>query len=152
MEKLLEEVSFDAEKHTLGLRSLSMPNMSIRDWIWLSQSEDLALRAVTTRYTVCSNPGSTAPTPAISRNLTGTPLQASAHYAVTNQIGRGLALGKLSRRMARCQAHWKLKPPRWPVTSTTSPIKNRPGTFLTSMVLDDSSRVSTPPSVTSAFL
>ncbi len=28
------------------------------------------------------------------------------------------------------QAHWKLKPPRWPVTSTTSPMKNRPGTLL----------------------
>jgi hypothetical protein len=33
------------------------------------------------------------------------------------------------------QAHWKLKPPRWPVTSTTSPIKKRPGTLRDSMVL-----------------
>ena len=28
------------------------------------------------------------------------------------------------------QAHRKLKPPRWPGTSTTSPIKKRPGTLL----------------------
>ena len=25
------------------------------------------------------------------------------------------------------QAHWKLKPPSWPVTSTTSPMKYSPG-------------------------
>src|SRR5260370_26499174 len=49
------------------------------------------------------------------------------------------------------QAHWKLKPPSWPVTSTTSPIKKRPGTFRASMVLAESSPVSTPPAVTSAF-
>src|SRR6185437_749291 len=49
------------------------------------------------------------------------------------------------------QAHWKLKPPRWPVTSTTSPTKYRPGTLRHSMVLEESSLVSTPPAVTSAF-
>src|SRR6266403_4235927 len=49
------------------------------------------------------------------------------------------------------QAHWKLKPPRWPVTSTTSPIKNSPGTFRLSIVLLESSSVSTPPAVTSAL-
>ena len=49
------------------------------------------------------------------------------------------------------QDHWKLKPPRWPVTSTTSPMKNRPGTLLVSIVLAESSLVSTPPAVTSAF-
>jgi len=48
------------------------------------------------------------------------------------------------------QAHWKLKPPRWPVTSITSPMKNNPGTDLDSKVFDDNSAVSTPPSVTSA--
>jgi hypothetical protein len=37
------------------------------------------------------------------------------------------------------QAHWKLNPPRWPVTSTTSPMKNNPGTRLLSMVLIDNS-------------
>src|SRR5690554_902408 len=50
------------------------------------------------------------------------------------------------------QAHWKLCPPRWPVTSTTSPIKYRFGYSRTAMVLEDSWRVSTPPSVTSAVL
>ena len=49
------------------------------------------------------------------------------------------------------QAHWKLKPPRWPVTSTTSPMKYNPGTFFDSIVCDESSLVSTPPAVTSAF-
>src|SRR5580693_2834167 len=49
------------------------------------------------------------------------------------------------------QAHWKLKPPRWPVTSTTSPMKNRPGTLRLSIVFADSSLVSTPPAVTSAL-
>src|SRR5207245_4801247 len=49
------------------------------------------------------------------------------------------------------QAHWKLKPPKWPVTSTTSPMKNSPGAFRLSIVLLDSSSVSTPPAVTSAF-
>src|SRR5579872_4110927 len=49
------------------------------------------------------------------------------------------------------QAHWKLNPPRWPVTSTTSPMKNSPGTFLASIVFAESSSVSTPPAVTSAF-
>src|SRR5713226_3006391 len=48
-------------------------------------------------------------------------------------------------------AHWKLKPPRWPVTSRTSPIKNNPRIFLVSIVLLDNSSVSTPPAVTSAF-
>ncbi|WCB91519.1 hypothetical protein DSM104299_00190 [Baekduia alba] len=48
------------------------------------------------------------------------------------------------------QAHWKLKPPRWPVTSSTSPMKYRPGLLSDSMVLDDTSRVWTPPRVTSA--
>ena len=52
---------------------------------------------------------------------------------------------------AQAQAHWKLKPPRWPVTSTTSPMKKRPGTLRDSMVLLESSSVSTPPTVTSAF-
>jgi hypothetical protein len=36
------------------------------------------------------------------------------------------------------------------VTSTTSPMKCSPGTRLDCIVLDDSSSVSTPPSVTSA--
>src|ERR1700720_1497511 len=49
------------------------------------------------------------------------------------------------------QAHWKLNPPRCPVTSTTSPIKNNPGIFRLSIVLAESSSVSTPPAVTSAF-
>ena len=49
------------------------------------------------------------------------------------------------------QAHWKLNPPRWPVTSTTSPMKNKPGILRLSMVLAESSSVSTPPAVTSAF-
>src|SRR5690242_2726678 len=48
-------------------------------------------------------------------------------------------------------AHWKLYPPSWPVTSTTSPIKNNPGTSRLSMVFAESSSVSTPPTVTSAF-
>src|SRR5580693_4361136 len=49
------------------------------------------------------------------------------------------------------QAHWKLNPPRCPVTSTTSPIKNNPDTRRLSNVLLDNSSVSTPPAVTSAF-
>src|ERR1700675_3494067 len=48
-------------------------------------------------------------------------------------------------------AHWKLKPPSCPVTSTTSPMKKRPGTRFDSMVLGESSPVSTPPTVTSAL-
>src|ERR1051325_24564 len=48
-------------------------------------------------------------------------------------------------------AHWKLYPPRCPVTSTTSPTTYNPGTSLASMVLEESSFVSTPPRVTSAF-
>src|SRR5579885_1584670 len=48
-------------------------------------------------------------------------------------------------------AHWKLNPPRCPVTSTTSPMKYRPGIFLHSIVFAESSSVSTPPTVTSAF-
>src|ERR1700677_2872967 len=48
-------------------------------------------------------------------------------------------------------AHWKLNPPSCPVTSTTSPMKNNPGTLRLSMVLLESSPVSTPPAVTSAF-
>ena len=48
------------------------------------------------------------------------------------------------------QAHWKLYPPSQPVTSTTSPIKYRLAILLDSMVLEDSSLQSTPPSVTSA--
>jgi ketol-acid reductoisomerase len=35
------------------------------------------------------------------------------------------------------QAHWKLYPPSQPVTSTASPITNRPGTDLACMVFDD---------------
>src|SRR5579872_2570327 len=49
------------------------------------------------------------------------------------------------------QAHWKLNPPRWPVTSKTSPMKNRPDTFRHSIVLGESSLVSIPPAVTSAL-
>ena len=49
-------------------------------------------------------------------------------------------------------AHWKLYPPSHPVTSTTSPTKNNPGALFAISVFDDSSRVSTPPTVTSAFL
>ena len=49
-------------------------------------------------------------------------------------------------------AHWKLWPPRWPVTSTTSPIKCSPGTDLDCISFDDSISVDTPPSVTSAVL
>ena len=37
------------------------------------------------------------------------------------------------------------------VTSTTSPMKKSPGTSRASIVFDESARVSTPPSVTSAF-
>lgn len=48
-------------------------------------------------------------------------------------------------------AHWKLKPPSWPVTSTTSPMKYSPATCFASIIFEDSSSVSTPPSVTSAF-
>src|ERR1700722_1616886 len=48
-------------------------------------------------------------------------------------------------------AHWKLNPPSWPVTSTTSPTKNNPEIFRLSIVLAESSSVSTPPAVTSAF-
>ena len=48
------------------------------------------------------------------------------------------------------QAHWKLKPPRCPVTSTTSPMKNNPDTVLHSIDLDDRASVSTPPRATSA--
>jgi uncharacterized protein len=48
-------------------------------------------------------------------------------------------------------AHWKLNPPSWPVTSTTSPMKYSPVTRFASIVFEDSSSVSTPPSVTSAF-
>lgn len=47
-------------------------------------------------------------------------------------------------------AHWKLNPPRWPVTSTTSPMKNSPGSVLHSIDLDDRTSVSTPPRATSA--
>src|SRR5256885_608778 len=50
------------------------------------------------------------------------------------------------------QAHWKLYPPSQPVMSTTSPMQYRPGWVLHSMVCCESARVSTPPSVTSAFL
>jgi serine/threonine-protein kinase HipA len=49
-------------------------------------------------------------------------------------------------------AHWKLYPPSHPVTSTTSPTKNNPGALFAISVFDESSRVSTPPTVTSAFL
>ena len=58
---------------------------------------------------------------------------------------------QLPAQNPEAQAHWKLKPPRWPVTSTTSPMKNRPGTLRDSIVLAESSSVSTPPAVTSAF-
>src|SRR5450432_3657200 len=57
----------------------------------------------------------------------------------------------LPRRVPDAHAHWKLNPPSWPVTSTTSPIKYSPGAFLASIVFDESSSVSTPPAVTSAF-
>ena len=50
------------------------------------------------------------------------------------------------------QAHWKLYPPKYPVTSTTSPTKNNPGYFLDIIVFEDNSSVSTPPKVTSAVL
>ena len=49
------------------------------------------------------------------------------------------------------QAHWKLNPPSCPVTSTTSPMKKRPGTSRLSMVLLDKPSVLTPPAVTSAL-
>jgi hypothetical protein len=48
-------------------------------------------------------------------------------------------------------AHWKLNPPSCPVTSTTSPMKYKPGVLRLSIVLAESSRVSTPPIVTSAL-
>jgi hypothetical protein len=51
---------------------------------------------------------------------------------------------------AVAHAHWKLKPPNCPVTSTTSPIKYKPACCLLSMVFEDSASVSTPPIVTSA--
>ena len=68
-----------------------------------------------------------------------------------------LAKARLSRAQTNwaaawpeAHAHWKLKPPRWPVTSSTSPMKYSPGLFSDSKVLGDTSRVSTPPRVTSA--
>ena len=68
------------------------------------------------------------------------------------QIGRHvLLLSAFPQANPLAQAHWKLYPPSQPVTSTTSPMKYRPGCF-DSMVRDDKSRVSTPPAVTSAFL
>ena len=48
-------------------------------------------------------------------------------------------------------AHWKLYPPSHPVTSTTSPMKYRPGTLRLCIVLASNSAVSTPPAVTSAL-
>ena len=50
------------------------------------------------------------------------------------------------------QAYWKLYPPKCPVTSITSPIKNNPEYFLDIIVFEDNSSVSTPPKVTSAVL
>ena len=49
-------------------------------------------------------------------------------------------------------AHWKLYPPSQPVTSIASPIKYKPGTDFTIIVLEDSASVFTPPNVTSAVL
>ena len=49
------------------------------------------------------------------------------------------------------QAHWKLYPPSQPVTSTASPITNRPGTDLAIRFCCESASVSTPPKVTSAL-
>ncbi len=63
---------------------------------------------------------------------------------------RGLAWSASPHACADAQAHWKLYPPSQPVTSSTSPMKYRPGTRLDSKVLDEISAVSTPPSVTSA--
>jgi hypothetical protein len=40
------------------------------------------------------------------------------------------------------QAHWKLNPPNWPVTSTTSPMKYSPGALWLSRVLAESSCLS----------
>lgn len=51
---------------------------------------------------------------------------------------------------AEDQAHWKLKPPRWPVTSTASPMKKRPGTAFASIVFEERCLASMPPAVTSA--
>ena len=56
----------------------------------------------------------------------------------------------LPQATALAHAHWKLWPPRCPVTSTTSPMKYSPETFLASRVFEESSSVSTPPFVTSA--
>src|SRR5205823_121311 len=40
---------------------------------------------------------------------------------------------------AEAQAHWKLKPPKCPLTSSTSPMKYSFGDFSDSIVLDDTS-------------
>lgn len=58
----------------------------------------------------------------------------------------------LPQQWPLAQAHWKLKPPKCPVTSSTSPIKYKPFTFFASNVFELISSVFTPPSVTSAFL
>jgi hypothetical protein len=49
------------------------------------------------------------------------------------------------------QAHWKLKPPSQPVTSTASPTAYGCGTFFTSIVREDSASVEMPPAVTSTL-
>ena len=74
-----------------------------------------------------------------------------AHTAIENAVDVFRVHRARPAAAPEAQAHWKLWPPRWPVTSTTSPIKNSPGTFLLSIVLLDSSSVSTPPAVTSAL-
>jgi len=49
------------------------------------------------------------------------------------------------------QAHWKLKPPMRPSTSSTSPAKNRPGQIRLSIVSSLTSVSGTPPAVASAM-
>src|SRR4026207_1081953 len=70
---------------------------------------------------------------------------------VKNEFERGPRYKARPALAPEAHAHWKLKPPSCPVTSTTSPMKKRPGTFMLSMVFGDNSSVSTPPAVTSAF-
>jgi len=77
-------------------------------------------------------------------------------------VGRAPCSGRLreagtsayAARPRRGEAHatgsWK--PPRWPVTSTTSPMKKSPEPRWPPSSSTESPRVSTPPSVTSALL
>ena len=64
----------------------------------------------------------------IRRTTRRNPFRGGMRAAYHIQPCAGVSYTALPAATAEAQAHWKLNPPRWPVTSTTSPpLKNRPG-------------------------